>query len=226
MTTALALRFSLPGLAAAVRARMAGPGGYYNIGNGLGLVMGVAIQVATVPEGPTLTSGHAVLAAADYFAGSAAALALTLATLIFCWSGEAYHRAWTAAKAPDPRLNRLGDHLSGIGALALGVALFLSGEPLLAATSGLLHAAGKFASALHFPGRAALPGWPSDWPDPFRGAVLLSRLPALLAAGLGIGAALPDVLSGGPLLPLAAPATLLICYLLWAKADLLLFRSA
>ena len=64
--------------------------------------------------------------------------------MIFCWSGEAYHRAWTGAKAPDPRLNRLGDHLSGIGALALGMALFLSGEPLLAATSGLLHAAGKF----------------------------------------------------------------------------------
>lgn len=226
MMTALVLRFPLSKLMAATRARLSGPGGYYNIGNGLGLVMGVVIQIATMPQGAEPPADHAVLAAADYFAGSDAALALTLATLIFCWSGEAYHRAWATADAPDPALNRLGDHLSGIGALALGVALFLTGEPVLAATSGLLHAAGKFGSALHLTGLASLFRWPAAWPDPFRSAVLVSRLPALLAAALATAAALPEALAGGHLAAVAAPATLLICYLLWAKADLLLFRSA
>lgn len=225
MMTALVLRLPLSKLMAAARARLSGPGGYYNLGNGLGLVMGIAIAIATaVPEGAEIRAGHAVLAAADYFAGSGAALALTLATLIFCWSGEAYHRAWAASRAPDPALNRLGDHLSGIGALALGVALCLTGEPVLAATSGLLHAAGKFGSALDLKGPASLIHWPAAWPDLFRSAVLVSRLPALVAAALAAAAALPEAMAGGPLAAVAAPATLLICYLLWAKADLLLFR--
>lgn len=223
MMTALALRFPLSKLTAATRARLSGPGGYYNIGNGLGLVMGIAIAIA-VPDGTEIRADHAVLAAADYFAGSGAALALTLATLIFCWSGEAYHRAWAAGPAPDPALNRLGDHLSGIGALVLGVALCLTGEPVLAATSGLLHAAGKFGSALDLKGPASLVRWPAAWPDPYRSAVLVSRLPALIAAALAAMAALPEAMAGGPLTAVAAPATLFVCYALWAKADLLLFR--
>ena len=66
-------------LASALRARMKGPGGYYN------------------------------MAVIEYFAGSHGTVALTLATLVFFWGGEAYHRAWARPDAPDPALNRVGD---------------------------------------------------------------------------------------------------------------------
>lgn len=202
----------------ALRARMAGPGGYYNLGNLLGLVMSVAVQLAA-PHG-----AHGGAALIDYFAGSGGAVALTLATCVFLWSGEVYHRAWARSDAPIPRLNRLGDLLSGVGSIGLGWALFLFGQPLLAVTSGLLSALGKFGSAVHKPG-AALPGWPVAWPDPFRSAVLLSRVPAALAAFLSLAAALRQVWAGAPASLVVTPLTLLACYALWARADLLLFAG-
>ncbi|MER8826647.1 hypothetical protein NKH73_11575 [Mesorhizobium sp. M0938] len=204
--------------AAAIRARMAGPGGYYNLGNALGLAMGVAIQLAA-PQGSGM---RGVAALFDYFAGSSSAVALTLATLVFFCSGEVYHRAWAGRDVPDPTLNRFADLLSGIGAIGLGTALFLLGQPVLAATAGLLHALGKFGSAAFGSG---VPGWPTAWPDPFRSAVLASRLPAMLAAALSIGAALPEVRLGDSPALIAEPLTLLACYLLWARADLLLFAD-
>ncbi|RWN69171.1 MAG: hypothetical protein EOR99_04355 [Mesorhizobium sp.] len=212
---------ALSRFAAAIRARMAGPGGYYNLGNALGLVMGVTIQLAA-PQGSGMRGGAALF---DYFAGSSSAVALTLATLVFFCSGEVYHRAWAGRDVPDPALNRLADLLSGIGAIGLGAALFLFGQPVLAATAGLLHALGKFGSAAYRPG-ASVPGWPAGWPDPFRSAVLASRLPAMLAAALSMGAALPEVWLGGSPALVAAPLTLLACYLLWARADLLLFANS
>lgn len=208
-------------LASALRARMRGPGGYYNSGNALGLIVGLAIQIATAPVG--LHEGNSVtMAVIEYFAGSHGTVALTLTTLVFFWGGEAYHRAWARPDAPDPALNRLGDFLSGLGAIGLGIALLLLGDPLLAATSGLLHALGKFGSTFHRPG-TPIPMWPAAWPDPFRSAVLASRLPAMLATTVALGRALPEVWSGGSFAALAMPLTLLGCYLLWTKADLLLF---
>jgi hypothetical protein len=208
-------------LVSAFRVRMNGPGGYYNSGNALGLIVGLAIQIATVPV--DLHEGSSVIKAMiDYFAGSHGTVALTLATLIFFWGGEVYHRAWARPDAPDPALNRAGDLLSGIGAIALGIALLLLGDPLLAATSGLLHALGKFGSTFHKPGMP-VPLWPAAWPDPFRSAVLASRLPAILATSVALGWALPEVWSGGSFAALAMPLTLLGCYLLWTRADLLLF---
>ncbi|RUU71622.1 hypothetical protein EOC06_38620, partial [Mesorhizobium sp. M7A.F.Ca.MR.362.00.0.0] len=88
--------------------------------------------------------------------------------------------------------------------------------------SGLLHALGKFGSTFHRPG-TPIPMWPAAWPDPFRSAVLASRLPAMLATTVALGRALPEVWSGGSFAALAMPLTLLGCYLLWTKADLLLF---
>ncbi|WP_246686003.1 hypothetical protein [Mesorhizobium sp. B2-4-6] len=208
-------------LASALRARMRGPGGYYNSGNALGLVTGIAVQIATAPAGSHW--GNAITARMiEFFAGTGSAVALTLTTLIFFCGGEAYHRAWARPDAPDVNLNRLGDFLSGIGAVGLGISLLLLGDPLLAATSGLLHAVGKFGSTLHRPGTPVLV-WPASWPDPFRGAVLASRLPAMLTTTLALGSALPDAWAGGSFATPVMPLTLLGCYLLWAKADLLLF---
>lgn len=212
-----------PQLVSALRARMSGPGGYYNCGNALGLVVGLGVQLATAPAGAP-DENTIMASVADYFAGSHGAVALTLTTLVFFWGGEVYHQAWARPDAPDAALNRLGDLLSGIGAIGLGIALLLLGDLLLAATSGLLHALGKFGSAFHRPGER-VPVWPATWPDPFRSAVLASRLPAMLATTLALGAALPQVWSGESATMLAMPVALLGCYVLWAKADLLLFDA-
>lgn len=124
----------------------------------------------------------------------------------------------------NPALCRRGDLLSAIGALVLGVALALLGHPLLAATAGLLHALGKLGSALHRPDDHALPGWAQAWPDPFRSAVLLSRVPATLVAAEALATALLEAGLNGAVPAIVEPGVLLVCYALWSKADLMLFR--
>jgi hypothetical protein len=198
----------------ALAARLHGPGGLYNIGNFLGLAAGITVQIAHSAD-----SG-AAKALVDYLAGDVSAFMLTLATLVFFVSGEAYHRAWQYGYPPDKRLNRLGDLLSAVGALALGVALLKLGQPFLAATAGLLHAAGKLSSAICKSDAAS----GTDWPWIFRASVLVSRVPAMLAALIELLGHLTALTHGGPTLPALMPATLLVCYVLWAKADLLLFR--
>ncbi|MGB8817163.1 MAG: hypothetical protein WCC66_04490 [Rhizobiaceae bacterium] len=190
-----------------VAARMSGPGGLYNSGNLIGLVSGLALQMVAA-------SGGAGEAAASFFAGSASALWMTGATLIFMVSGEAYHRAWRFGFPPDKPMNWWGDFLSGIGALALGMALFSLGQPLLALTAGLLHAIGKFGSALH--GGSAEAGL--NWPRLYRQAVVASRVPAIFAALLALINASNDQ-------TMLAPVTLLVCYALWVKADLMLLKG-
>lgn len=146
-----------------------------------------------------------------YFAGSPAAVALTAAMIIFFWSGECYHRAWAHGGAPDLRLNKRGDSLSGYGALVLGIGLMALGQPLLAATAGLLHALGKFGSGYGWSG----PSW--MWPA----LVPASRVPALLAILLELSAALN---TGADWLTLAGPLSVLGSYLLWIAADFRLMR--
>lgn len=206
----------------AMRSRLDGPGGYYNIGNAIGLLTGLGLQAAAMAGDGGATASATEL---HYFSGTGSSTALMLATLIFFISGEIYHRAWARSGAPDPALNRVGDFLSGVGALALGVALFGIGQPVLAATAGLMHAAGKFGSAFHRLDSAPVRGWPAAWPDPFRSLVLVSRIPAGAAACWElVGALLPGA-SGNELSNLVEAATLLACTLLWAKADLLLFDT-
>lgn len=203
----------------ALATRLAGPGGYYNIGNAIGLCVGLALQVQQVVPGADESLPASLHAAHSYFAGSWSAVALTVATAIFFRSGEEYHRA-LAKRPPDVASMRRGDFLSGIGAVALGMSLLLMGDPLLAATSGLLHAAGKFGSALKTGPRGTEPIRPKI-AHLFRKAVLISRFPAVLVALIEIAKALgspaADVLHST-----AMPATLLVCCLLWAWADILL----
>lgn len=207
-----------PGLLSKLAARMVGPGGYYNLGNAVGLAGGLSLAA--------WSAGGAATGAAAYLAGNGSALALTVATLVFFWSGEVYHRAWADPARPDAQLNRQGDLLSAVGAIALGLSLALVGLPLLAATAGVLHALGKLGSALHKPGAPGVPGWPGTWPDPYRSIVLLSRVPATLVAALALAAGLSGMDLVGLVPVLLGPGVLLVCNLLWAKADLLLFRPA
>jgi hypothetical protein len=194
----------------ALLARLQGPGGLYNTGNLIGLGMGVGLQISA-------TTGDATQAAASFLAGSPSAALMTIATLVFMISGEAYHRAWKRGFPPVRHLNVWGDALSGVGALVLGAALWTMGEPLLAATAGLMHACGKFGSALHRPG--ATP--PVDWSQVFRVMVVASRLPAVVAALAALSHALP----GGETAAIAAPVTLLVCYMVWGAADVSLMRK-
>ena len=196
---------------APLQARCAGPGGFYNLGNVIGLSAGLGLQLA---YSGGKSAGETAM---SYLTGSPQALCMTLATLIFMISGEAYHRAWANGFPPSARLTWWGDTLSGVGALWLGAALFLLGQPWLAATAGLLHAAGKFGSALHR--RDAATGF--DWPLLYRRLVLASRAPAIAASGfeLGLNAA------AGSFFNMLAPLTLLGCTLLWSQADVLLMKD-
>ncbi len=202
---------AIPGLTF-LKDRLNGPGGWYNLGNAIGLAVGLGLQIGALGT----TQGIA-----EYLAGNAPALALTIATLIFFWSGEVYHRAWAHGAPPDARLNRMGDLSSAIGALALGLALLMLGQPVLALFSGLLHAAGKLGSACHRPGAPRF--LPMHWPDGWRSAVLASRVPAFGAALYGLWHILTQTPAGTA--ELLTALSLLASYACWTKADLMLFRS-
>lgn len=203
------------GLINALAARLQGPGGYYNVGNVLGLVTALGLQFASAAGSGK--SGTDLLV--GYFAGSPQALAFTVATLIFLVGGEVYYRAWKDGAGPDLRLNRLGDLLSAAGGAALSVSLLLLGQPLLALATGAFVVLGKLGSAVFGDDAVAPPVWPESWPDPFRLAVLVGRVPAISAAGLDL---LQQFGSGAPTIALVQPAVLIVCHVLWVKADLLL----
>ncbi len=206
------------GAGSAIADRLAGPGGLYNIGNALSLATSLALPAIALAESGDLGARTLADAAWWTLAGNPAALALTAATGVFFWGGEIYRQAWAHGAPPDDHMNRRGDFVSGVGSLLLGMAMMGFGQPLLAAAAGLLMAAGKFGSAA---GWTTFPGWPTRWPDPFRAAVLASRLPAILATLVGLLAALAA--SEPPLGTVLGPAVLLVCLGLWARADLLLF---
>ena len=145
--------------------------------------------------------------------------------LVFLASGEFYHRAWVRGFPPDLRLNRIADLLSALGALALSVALISFGQPLLAATSGILLAGGKLGSMLARNEYAPRGPDRSAWPDRFRAAVLVSRVPAILAVLAELGVVLWRLDAATPAAAVIAPSSLLVCYLLWTRADLLLFGA-
>lgn len=201
-------------------ARLVGPGGYYNAGNALGLAAGIAVAVSALPEGG-MDIGGVLGATLAYLGGNPTALALTCATAIFFWSGECYHRAWANGFPPIEALNRRGDFLSGVGALILGLALFSLGQPVLAATAGLLHALGKFGSARHW---RPMPGWRSDWPNFWRTLVPVSRVPAILASIFGLADVLATRTADTPSSAWLMPLVFLGCYALWCRADLMLFE--
>ena len=201
--------------------RLHGPGGYYNVGNVLGLAAGLATQVM-VSTSSIGTVGDRLY---GFFLGSPGALALTVSTSIFLASGEAYHRAWAGRASPDPKTHSTADLLAAAGATALTVSLVLGGQLPLALASGVLMVGGKLGSAIAGD-TVRIAGWPSRWSDPFRSAVLIGRLPGLTAAALDLGRHVLDAPTGMGLVSLVQPATLVICQALWLKADLLLLNPA
>ena len=203
------------------RSALGEPGQLYNIGNWLVLAGGIGGAVfASIGEGvdPTAVLGRV----AHHFFGTPAALALTAATLIFVMGGAAYSRAWRAAgPAPDPRFSRWGDILSGVGAVILGAGLTMLGDATLAIFAGLLHAGGKFGSAFAGARQIRLGGEPVLLADLCKDAVLVSRLPALASAFLGLTTAM---LALGPIGQLVLALSVSVSTVYWALADILLLR--
>lgn len=192
--------------------RMRGPGGYYNIGNVLALVTGLGLQVAH-----GVGSGQGALdILVGFVAGSPAAVSFTIASGIFIFSGEMYHRAFRGGTA-DRRLTRIADFLSALGAIAITVSLVFLGQVVLGLAAGVLLVSGKLGSALFGEGGALF--WPARWADPFRLLVLASRGPALIAPALDLT---NQLALGSPPIALIQPVALIVCLLLWGKADLLL----
>jgi hypothetical protein len=217
------LSHSFSRCARAVAGRLRGPGGYYNVGNLLGLVVTLAAPFAVGVQAGTAPGGLDIVIV--NFAGSPSAVALTSATAIFLVSGEMYHRAGTGRSIPDATHNRFADALSAIGSLVLTISLLFTGQWGLAIASGLLTVLGKLGSAL-FGDDGSRPGfWPTAWVDPFRGAVLVGRAAGVMAAALDFGFRVVNW-SESSLLSLIQSGTLVVCYLLWVRADLLLAIGA
>ena len=205
------------GWRAALLGRLSGPGGLYNLGNALGFSAGLIVTFLSAKE--SMDSVSTVLSVGTrHVAGSPAAVALALATAIFFWSGEAYRRAWSSGYPPDQELTQRGDLSSGFGAIALGAGLYLLSNPLLAATSGVLHAAGKFGSAFRVSGELPLPWRNLDANALCRNVVLISRIPAILATSADLLS--PHARHDGVLAFNAL--AMLACYIIWATADTML----
>lgn len=200
-----------------VAARLHGPGGFYNLGNAIALLSGLAVQLAQAQGG----AGFGTTIAFTLF-GSPGATWLTIAILVFFVSGEAYHRAWVDGARPVTRFNQLGDLLSTFGAGCLTVALVHLGDFVLALVAGTILAGGKLGTAI-------LPETPAAGPARrrvarlFRSAVVLSRLPSIAALGLEI---VRLSAAGGAMSDAFLPGVTLFCFLLWLWADLLLLAGS
>ena len=211
------------GLWNALIGRMKGPGGLYNVGNVLALGTGLGVQIAMAAGGETASSGAILDVVRAYFIGSPGATALTFAILIFIASGEMYHRAWSRGAPPNRQLNRHGDLLSAIAAAVLTISLAAFGDILLATASGLLLAIGKLGSALVPEEDASAEADP--WPRRFRFAVVASRVPALVLLAIKLpGLAASAGTSSTDNLVLTP--VMLVCYMLWTRADLMLIQPS
>lgn len=210
----------------ALRTRLSGPGGLYNIGNILGLGSGVTLAFLRAPQdgsanwSATLTS---------YLVGDIGSTALTVAMILFFWSGEVYHRAALAGPTSQRILLRRADFVSGLAAFVLAISLIYAGSLLLALTSTALLAGGKFASAiwadrpltLRLDVAATVPAASIFSVDLFRSAVILSRIPAIASLAIALWAAMANA---APALDVVQFAILLVCYGLWTSADVALNR--
>ncbi|PWK64649.1 hypothetical protein [Aminobacter sp. AP02] len=200
-----------------MRSRLLDPGILYNLGNTLGFVVGLGVALsADVSSDDGATAWDQAVA---HIVGSPAATALTAATCVFFWGGMVYTKAWSNGAPPEPKLNRQGDMLSGLGAILLGIGLIMVGDLWLAASAGVLHAAGKFGSAL---------GGTITWrrsriqtrlPDLCKDLVLVSRAPAVL---VGASAFWREVVLLESTPGLLLSLSFMACCLIWAAADWML----
>lgn len=189
--------------------RLSGPGGLYNLGNLIALLSGFALSLYGAWGQETVFE---VLH--GYLVGSSGAAALTLALVVFLISGEIYHHA--ARPNALPTLLPWADLISGLAAIALTMALLWLGEAMAAWVAGVMLVTGKLGSA-------ALPVFGMrNWARLarlLRLTVVASRLPSLASLGRGVLTALRGEV---PLEDVLLPSIMILCFLLWLWADLLL----
>lgn len=119
------------------------------------------------------------------------------------------------------RLNRIGDLLSFVGAVALTASLVHFGDVFLAIVSGALLAGGKLGTALVPETYGATAAF-NRLPTLFRNAVILSRAPAIAALALQLFSLVSASGGAAGFADFTGPAVMLLCYLIWARADLML----
>lgn len=194
-----------------VKARLTGPGAIYNAGNILALVSGIVLNLYAVWDEGQLTQ-----ALYAHLMGSPASAWLTTAMVLFIVSGEIYHRAYEPS-APS-RLLPWADFVSGLAAIALTVALVMLGDTAAALVAGLMLSFGKLGSAV-------LPFFEqkneAQIDRVLRLTVIASRAPSILALGLAVA---PAIWGSMPMQTALLPLIMIICFLLWLWADLLLLR--
>ncbi len=205
----------------ALRRRLHGPGGLYNLGNLIALATGIALQFTEAASG----AGTSIVELLNaYFFGSPGASWLTLAIAIFLVAGEVYHRAWKDGAPPDIQLNRMGDILSFLGAMALTASLIFFGDVVLALVSGTLLAGGKLGTAI-VPEDYGMEPARNRLPRAFRLAVVISRAPALIGLTIELFRQLAHAQEVQGVGQIVAPVIMFGCYLIWARADLLLLKA-
>ncbi|MEM8731355.1 MAG: hypothetical protein AAGF79_15705 [Pseudomonadota bacterium] len=193
--------------------RIAGPGGLYNLGNVLALVAGPALLLhASWGQIGVLEAIH------QHLIGTPEAIWLTSSILTFLIAGEIYHRAYQPYAAAATRLIQWGDLLSGVAAVLLAITLILVGNTGLALVAGALLAGGKLGNAilpsLHLRGEVRLAAL-------LRYSAIVSRAPSLAVYGWVV---LEGLQAAIPLADLMMPLVMIVCFLLWLAADLLLLR--
>jgi hypothetical protein len=192
------------------------PGRLYNLGNVVGFFGGAGAAIATARSD---ASGLSALGRFEIYAfGNTSALMLSLATIIFFVAGLAYTRAWRDGAAPDRTMSQVGDGLSGIAALAFGAGVAILGSPVLAASGGAMHAIGKFGSAFFVESKSV--GMPNRLSSFFKELVLLSRIPAICAAAVGVVRA-----EHGTAVQIILSVNVIFCCIVWAAADIRLLPA-
>lgn len=193
------------------KVRLTGPGAIYNAGNVLALVAGIVLSRYDV-------WGQESFAKALYahLMGSPEAVWLTTAMILFIVSGEIYHRAYQASA--QPKLLAWADFVSGVAAIALTVALVMLGDKTAALLAGCMLSFGKLGSAF-------LPIFARNGGARFdrilRLTVIASRAPSILSLGMAVA---PAIWGSIPMQTALLPLIMIICFLLWLWADLLLLR--
>lgn len=189
---------------------LTGPGALYNWGNFLALSSGILLSLRAA-------SGQSSWfeALRDHLIGSPEAVWLTVSMVLFIVSGEIYRSA--GRPNAQARLLYWGDFVSGVAAIFLTIALSRLGDSAVALLGGLMLTLGKLGSA-------ALPlvfaGGSASLDRVLRLTVVASRAPSILSLALAVSP-IGHVSLDDALLPLI----MIVCFLLWLWADLLLLRG-
>ncbi len=195
-----------------VKTRLSGPGAIYNLGNVLALVSGVLLSLRGEWGQSSIT--HAIY---THLMGSPGAASLTISMVLFLVAGEIYHRAYQPGAGQN--LVAWADFIAGLASVALTVALVLLGETVTALVAGFMLTVGKLGSAVLF--ALSQQGY-ERWDRLLRLSVVASRAPSILTLVLAV---VPAVLGHAPLEVALLPFIMILCFLLWLWADLLLLRQ-